>query len=446
MAGKFTKDTIFTFVIRLLNLVLATISSVIVARTLGPEGKGIYSAAVLLPPLLLAFTNPAIGSAAVYFIGKKKYSPKEVFGNHIIFSFLNSIFSVLVGLIIILFFGNKFFPNIKIVYLISGLFLTPLYIFLNSNLGILLALQKIRKYNLVSFIQELVYLLGVAFMVLGLGLGIETVIIIEFSSLFITCVALFLWIKKEAGGISFKLNKLYLRESLSYGVKIYFGGILSFFRRRADMFLVNFFLNPTALGFYSIAVALSEKILLIAQSSGLILFPRVASENDKNRLKQFTPLVCRNTLFITFILAIILFFFSDFLITNFYSKAFAEAVIPFKIVLFGAVAVSGLSSLSSDISGRGKPMIPAYISIVPIMANIILDILWIPKWGIKGAAWVSLISDIILFIITVVVYSKISGNRIKDIIFVKKSDFRLYKNFLILFKNKYFNYSNNQTR
>lgn len=438
--GKFTKDTIFTFVIRVFNLVLATISSIIVARSLGPEGKGIYSAAVLLPPLLLAFTNPGIGSAAVYFIGRKKYSPKEVFGSHVVFSFLNSIFALLVGLIIIFFFGNKFFPNIQMSYLILGLFLTPLHIFLNSNLGILLALQKIRKYNLISFIQELIYLLAVAFLLLGMSLGIKTIIIVEFLSFFIACAVLFLWIKREAGGISFKFNKLYFRESLSYGSKIYLAGVLSFFRRRADMFFVNFFLNPTALGFYSIAVALSEKILLIAQSSGIVLFPRVASEDNKVRLKQFTPLVCRNTLFITFVVALILFIFSNFLITIFYSEVFSKSINPFKILLFGMVAISGVVALSNDISGRGKPMIPVYIGIVPITTNIILDILWIPKWGIEGAAWALLIADILLFIITVLVYSKISGNRIRDVIFIKKSDFKYYKNFLILFKNKYFNH------
>ena len=444
--GKFTKDTIITFIARVLNLVLVLGASIVVARVLGPEGKGIYSLAILLPMLLITFTNPGIGPASVYYIGKKKYLPKEIFGNNIIFSSLVSVFAIIVGLIVIFFFSNSLFPGVEKEYLFLALSLLPFHIFLNFIIDILLGLQKFKKYNLVNLLRTFTFLILIVIFLLGFHFGTKSAIIAQAISFFLAGVPLFFWVKKETNGISFKFNKLYFRDFSLYGGKIYLANILSFLRKRVDMFLVNIFLNPLAVGLYSIAVGLAEKIWLISQSAGLVLFPRVSSETDKKKLKQFTPLVCRNILFITLIGAVLFFFLSDWIITLFYSKAFSDSILPLKILLIGTVAISGSIAMSNDIAGRGKPIINAYIGAVSVIINIILNIIWIPKFGIIGASWATAVSYTVLFIITVFVYSKISGNRIRDVIFIKKSDFRFYKNFLILFKNKYLNYSNHKTK
>ena len=85
--GKFTIDTSITFVTRILQLLIGLGSSVIIARVLGPRGNGIYSLAILLPALLVIFGNFGIGQSSIFYVGKKKYSAKEILANNIIFSF-----------------------------------------------------------------------------------------------------------------------------------------------------------------------------------------------------------------------------------------------------------------------------------------------------------------------------------------------------------------------
>ena len=142
MIGTFTKNTLITFTTRVLQLILAIGSSIIIARVLGPEGKGVYSLAILLPTLLIIFTNFGIGQASVYYIGKKKYSSKEVFGNNILLSLIISIFAILVGLVIIFFFSENLFPGIKREYLFLALSLIPFQVFLNFVIHVLLAYCK----------------------------------------------------------------------------------------------------------------------------------------------------------------------------------------------------------------------------------------------------------------------------------------------------------------
>jgi len=83
----------------------------------------------LLPALLLVFTNFGIGSASVYYVGKKKYHPREIFGNNIFYTFFISIFAILIGLIIVFFFGGKVFPGVEQGYLLLVLSLIPFQLF-----------------------------------------------------------------------------------------------------------------------------------------------------------------------------------------------------------------------------------------------------------------------------------------------------------------------------
>jgi len=304
--GEFTKNTLITFITRVLQLLLGITSSIIIARVLGPTGKGIYSLAILLPGILITITNLGIGQSSVYYTGKRKYSPQEIFGNNIIFSFFFSVFTVLIASIIILFLNDLLFPGVATKYLFLAVSLIPLQIFLNFIVNILLGLQKIKRYNLVNLFQGLAFLLLIALFLFGLHYGVGATILAEFFSSLIASFVLFLWTKKEAGGIHLKFNKSYFKDSFSYGIKSYLGNICHLLHFRIDIFLINAFLSPAAVGFYSVATGLTEQIWLISQSASTILFSKVSSETSDGRLKNFTPLVCRNMLFITGLIAIVL--------------------------------------------------------------------------------------------------------------------------------------------
>ena len=107
-----------------------------------------------------------------------------------------------------------------------------------------------------------------------------------------------------------------------------------------------------------------------------------------------------------------------------------KSVQPFRILLLGAIAIAGWKILESDIKGRGKPIINTYIIGFSVALNITLNLFLIPKFGITGAAWATSTSCMVNLLIAFIVYIRISGNNIKDMIFLKKSDLRFYQNFL----------------
>jgi len=429
MIGTFTKNTLITTITQVLVFIFALGTSIIIARGLGPEGKGIYSMALLLSSFLMYFTNFGIQSSTVYYLGKKRYSPKEVFGYNIIYTIFLGSFAILIGLVIILFFRNSLFPGIEAKYLFLGLFLVPFQLFLPFLLYIMLGLQRFKEYNFILLFRVLVLFMFTGIFLLGFHFGIKSAIIAEILSFVIACTVIFFMVKKETKGVFLTINKNYIKDSFLYGIQSYLGSILNFLHSGIVAFLVNLLLGPLMVGFYTLSAGLSEKLWLISDAVGTVLFPRVSSENDERKKKEFTPLVFRNFLFIVILLVILLFALAHWTIVLLYSDAFIKSVQPFRILLLGAIAIAGWKILESDIKGRGKPIINTYIIGVSVVLNIVLNLFLIPKFGIIGAAWATSTSCMVNLLIALIVYIRISGNNIKDVVFLKKSDFRFYQNF-----------------
>ncbi|UCD84847.1 MAG: flippase [Deltaproteobacteria bacterium] len=425
--GKFTLDTSITFITRILQLVLGIGSSIVVARVLGPNGKGVYSLAILLPSLLMTFGSFGIGQASVFYIGKKQYALDEILGNNVMLSFSLGIVGLLVGLIIVVFLSESLFPGVAKIYIYLALLLVPLGFFLTFINYILLGLQKIKEFNFINILQSFTFLIILFAFLLTFKFGVKATIIANVLSCFVGAIVLFYLAKRSVGKFYLFFNKSYLKEAFKYGFKVYLGNIIGFLHYRIDIFLINIFLNPLAVGFYSIAVALAEKIWLVSQSAGLVLFPRVSSETDEKRLKELTPVVCRNVLLITSMGALFLFFLGRMLIIMFYSERFSDSVWPLQILLIGAVTMGGWRILANDLYGRGKPELNIYISLISTVLNIILNILWIPEFGIAGAAWATSVSYTFAFIVILIVYKRISGNSVCKTVFMQRADFILYK-------------------
>ena len=194
--ASFAKSAIITFLTRVATAIASIVITVIMARTLGPNGQGIYSVAVLFPSLLLIFTGFGLNSSAVYFLGKEKYPSPQIFGTSIIFNSIISIFTALIGLIIVAFFGEVFFPGIEKIYLFLSLPLIPLILFFNLGCQTILGLQKINKYNFISFFQNIIFLISVLVLLLTFHFGVTVTILSQILSYIIAVIMKKYWILK----------------------------------------------------------------------------------------------------------------------------------------------------------------------------------------------------------------------------------------------------------
>lgn len=427
-AAAFAKDTALTLLARVVGLALALLSSVIIARALGPDGTGVYTLAILFPILIITFTNLGLGPATVYYVAQEKYSVREVFGNNIVLSAIIGVVAVLLGLVLVIVFPAWIFPEVARSYLVLALILVPVYLFSQQYISqILLGARRIKEFNAVSVADKFLFLLFVFVATVGLGLGIAGAIWAGILSSLVLCFVLFFWLRRIAGGVRFRLNLAYIRDGLRYGVKAHLGNIIGFLNYRIEVFLLGAFLPVSAVGFYAVAVGLAEKLWFVSESASIVLFPTVSAERDEQQRKTFTPLVSRTILLITAIGAVALLLVSQWIIVFFYSEEYLPTVQLFRILLPGIVFLSVGRILANDIAGRGRPLLNTYVGGIGVVVQIGLNLAWIPRLGAVGSAWATTISYGIILVARLWLYMKLSGNSLTKVIVPQSSDWLLYR-------------------
>ncbi len=427
-AATFAKETALTLVARIAGLVLALVTSVVIARTLGPGGNGIYTLATLFPLLLVTFTNLGIGPATVYYVAQDTYPLKEVLGNNIVLSAITGSVASILGLIFVVLLQDRFFPTVAPQYLMLTILMVPLTLFGQQYVNqILLGARRIKEFNAATLLYKVFLLLLVLLATVVLGLGIAGALWATVLSSLLLCLVLFPWIKRLAGGVQFRPNLEYVRHTLGYGVRAHLGNIVGFLNYRVEVFLLGVFLPAAAVGFYAVAVGLAEKLWFVSESASVVLFPTVSAETDEQQRKQFTPLVNRSILLITAMGAVLLYVVSHWAIVLLYSTEYVATIPLFRILLPGIVFLSAGRILANDIAGRGKPLLNTYVGLIGLLVQVALDLAWIPLYGATGAAWATTISYGITSGARLWLYMKLSGNSLATVILPQSSDWLLYR-------------------
>ena len=414
---------------QILSIVFGLLATMIIARVLGKEGQGQYTLAILLPTLLYTFFNSGLSTSTVYFVGKKKYSDLDIYSTNLTTSFFLSILSIVVGLLVVFFYKDYFFENISNRLLLYSLLVIPI-LFAQKNLPtIFQGKEEFKKFNIIVLLNQLGLLIFSIFFVWLLKLGVIGAILSFASAQLLMLIVTFYFLYQSYGLLWPKKYSLsYLKDSFYFGIKGHFSNVLTFFNYRLDMFLIAYFMDNAAVGLYSIAVLLSERIWTISQSVSTVLFARISNLSDDESKNKFTSLASRNTLFISLIGGGILSLFSHWIILILFGDEFAECILPFLYLMPGIIIFSLGRVLANDFIGRGYPEINTYIALLIALSNLMLNLWLIPLHGIKGAAIATSISYTFDVIIKSVVFSRKNAVPYSEFIVMKISDFELYKN------------------
>lgn len=425
---KFIKNILITFSTQIIMVILDIATGVVIARVLGPSGKGAYALILLVPSLLALLGNLGISIANVYFGGSRKQDWTKLASNSLI-SAVGLGFLLAAGFLVYFhIFQPSFLGDIEPRSLVLATLVLPLSLFITYFTSILLGQGRIKEYNLVFPIQSGALLVLVLFLLLAARGEVFGTIAAWASATLIAAIFSILLVRRTTN-IKWSFYLQLFKDSVKFGIKGYFGNIITFLTYRLNWFILAFFVSTTFIGYYSVSVAMAEALWYFPGAVGTLLLARTPGMKTEEA-NASTPRVCRNTLFLTVIASLLLFVLGRYVISLLYGSDFLPAVQPLWILLPGVVALSIPKVLSNEIAGRGRPIVGTIAAGVTLAVNIPLNLLFIPRMGISGAALATTISYIVGALVVLAFFLRISKNSWADTLLLKREDLETYRSIL----------------
>jgi O-antigen/teichoic acid export membrane protein len=413
-------------------IIFSIATSILTARTLGPEKNGILAALLVYPSLFMTFGSLGISQSVTFFIGKQKYHEDNIKRAITQIWAITSILSLIICYLLIYSFTNVSNDFLLIILAILPI---PFTLFNTYNMGLFLGKNEISKYNQINWIPSiLIFFLSLVF-ILNLKLDIKGAILATLGGSFSMSIILLLknnFLSFFSVKIEWKLIKSLLSLGLIYALSL----LVINLNYKIDVILLDKLSTPFELGIYSKGASLTQYLWQIPMLLSTLVFAKSATSKKDIEFSLKVAQLLRISIFIIAIICLILILFSKFIILTMYGVQYKESVSVFVYLLPGVLLLTIFKVMNMDLAGKGKPWIALKAMIPALIINIILNIILIPEKGANGAAIASTISYSIAAILFTFFYSKTSKVSIKQIFTYKKNDFKLFMSVFNKLMNK----------
>jgi O-antigen/teichoic acid export membrane protein len=418
----FLANVNLVFISYVANAALSFGVAVLVARTLGADGRGIYALFLLSASILQAILSLGLGVSAVYYLGKGRYSLTRVVSNVLQLTFASAVVTGLLSIAAWPLFGAELVDE-GVPYWLFAL-AVPLFLAFNLLTTVLQGASRFAAMSAVVVAQPLILLL---LMAIGAAIDVGTRGAIAFwcvSTLSGSALALMLLglpVLREL----LSVDLASLADQVRFGIQGQIGNLIQLLNYRLDQYFVLLFVNTAGVGVYAVSSTLSQTIWFLPNAVAAVLLPRLTATSPGDAART-TPLVCRHTLLISALAATALGVVSPWLVEALFGDEFSDSVLPLLWLLPGAVALAGSKVLTSYIFSQGRPLTNSAITAVSLVVTIGADLALIPRLGVTGAAVASTLAYATHFALSLVAYRQLSGGSVREAVLVRGEDIRLY--------------------
>lgn len=393
----------------LVSVIIAFITSILLARLLGPDGFGLYSLALIVTGMFTVFTEFITGSSitrfTAFFLSRNEWGKIK----SLIVFLLKYRFAVSlpIAAILLLFphdIGLLVFhkPDISPVIVFSGLL-----IFVNSFIeffiGFFNGLGNFRYIVLIRFVERLSKLAFPAiFIFLGLGYigalygltaaSIATMAII--SLLLLTYRQLF----------ASRRRGLNTKAIYQFGLWSFLSSVTITIFALVDSFMVSILRTIPEIGFYKIAVTWTFAMVNFVPVSSLVMYAYFSRHQPVNEASQLLSHTIRYSSLIIFPLAFLLSAFAEPIVLLFYGPDYLISAQVLSVLGLAAIPVVLASIFNAYFAGINRPGITTKILSVSIVANVLLNYFFIAAFGLMGAAAatiIALVMEVVMMLIVV---------------------------------------------
>jgi O-antigen/teichoic acid export membrane protein len=388
LSGDYLHAVAATFGTRIGLVAVGIGTSVVVARILGPEGRGLYAVASLIGALGAQFANLGLHASNTYVVAQDRSRLTALLANSLLAS---GLIGGAVGLaLIVLFTAIPRIAPLHGVLLPMALVAIPISLALMLLQNLLLGVQDVRGYNLVDVGSRVIGLALITSLVAVGSVSVESVFAAS-ALAGALCVVWAIARLRAASDVPLSPDFGLFRSHFRFGLTTYAGALLSYLVLRIDVLLVQYLRGPIEAGYYSLAVSLIDLIYILPVVMGAILFPRLLQAPKEHRPR----IALRLALTVAVLIAaagVIAGLVAPKAIDLLYGERFAPAFAPFVWLLPAVLFLSINTILMNLFASLGSPSVVILGPAAGLMLNVVANLVLVPGLGATGASIASVLA------------------------------------------------------
>ena len=431
---KYFKNTSWLFGEKILRMIVGLFVGIWVARYLGPEQFGLFSYAQSFVGLFTAIATLGLDGIVVRELVKDESRRDELIGTAFWLKILGALGVLIVLAIAVNFTSNDSYTN-SLVFVIASA-----TIFQSFNVVDMYFQSKVlSKYivyaNVISlFISSIVKIT----LILNEAPLIAFAWVILFDSFILASGFIYFYLKNRRhneqpnrysvfdteSSFAWKFNKSTAFSLLKDSWPLILSGIVISIYMKIDQVMIKEMMNAEAVGQYAAAVRLSEAWYFIPMVIASSLFPAIINAKKQSEELYYARLQKLYSLMVWLAIAIALpmTFLSDWVVHFLYGEQYNQAGSVLMIHIWAGVFVflgvaSGKWLLSENLQ-----IFSTVKSSIGMIVNVWLNYILIPKIGVLGAAWATLISYFVAAYLCLLFFKKTRinfANLSKSLFFIR---------------------------
>ncbi|MBK1837287.1 oligosaccharide flippase family protein [Azospirillum sp. YIM B02556] len=402
--NSFARHGVATVLVTAATMALGLLTGILVARSIGPEGRGALTSVLTTVQMLGWLFAMGCGKAVTYTLSRDHSAGGRLLSTWTL------ILLPLAGLAIGT--GYLLLPLLLAAQPPETLELARLYLPMIAMallselmLGLILGDQDFRSFNALNFLQPA----GVAVVYVALWAAgrftVEAAVIVQAAmSTLVLAAATALLIRRH--GLA-RPDPALGRKSLWYALRTHgdvVGGVIT---QRLDLLIIPAVLSAKQVGLYALATSLSWLIVSLSSALATVVMPAATRRGRSGRELVLNSL--QATFAIGGLLGGGLFVFADIAISLVYGPSFADSALPLRLLLPGAVLYAAAAILLNGLYAENRPFTATLANLLGMAVTLGGLILFLNSGGILAAAIVSTVAYTLVFAAAATLYRHATG-------------------------------------
>lgn len=375
--------TLWTFGVNVGTAMLSLVNVLIVARTLGPAGRGEVVFLLTIMALTSRLSNFGISEANVNFASREPRVRPSLATNS---ALLACAFGWGAGALVWVVaeispaFGGHTPSGLRALAVAS----IPILVLQGALYRLIQADYRFAFSNVSMVVPPVVNLAANLALALAGAMTPARAVVAWIGAQLLATVLLTGYVQTKVAGFG-RPDLQLARRALSFGIKSHLGRVMQLGNFRLDQWFVGSLAGQRELGLYSVAVAWFDALTFLPTALAMVLRPdMVRAQPHEAAARAATAF--RVTGLITLLFALGTVVLAPVLCVTVFGEEFRGAVDDLRILAFGAIGIAAMRVFGSTLTAQQRPLLETAGVGVGLVVTIVLDILLIPGNGGTGAA------------------------------------------------------------